>query len=237
MATGLDVNTQASGWIPQSVLSSRYVNKWRFALLALLCLSLPSCGIYTADEITATVVDADTKTPLAGVNVVAAWIVRGGINFGATVGYLKVMETVTDQNGKFHFSRWGPRPNFYLGEIRQEAPVLMLFKSGYRYTPTQNQGSALTAAPNAMKSDWNDQIILMKRYSGMKPDYDAGFIPLLTDMEDLKRHGYWADIPGFLCALGREHKVLSNLEVPNLLYSFDALNGASIDCHDTRGGR
>jgi hypothetical protein len=193
---------------------------------------MSSCGIYSADEITATVVDADTKFPIAGVNVVAAWIVRGGVNFGATVGYKKVMETVTDQNGKFHLPSWGPKPNFYLGEVRQEAPVLMLFKSGYRYTATQNQGGALTAAPNAMKSHWNKQTIPMKRYAGMKPDYDAGFIPLLTDIEDLKRHGHWTDIPRFLCALGHEHKALSGLGVPNLLYSFEALNSTRVDCPD-----
>lgn len=155
----------------------------------------------------------------------------------ATVGYMKVMETVTDENGKFHFPSWGPKPNFYVGEIRLEAPVLMLFKSGYRYASTQNQGSALTAAPNAMKSDWNKQTILMKRYSGMQPDYDAGFIPLLTDIDDLKRHGHWTEIPTFLCALGREHKILSNSDVPNLLYSFEALKSAGVDCRDTRGGR
>lgn len=230
MATGLDVNSRASGWIARRDLSSRYADKWRFALLALLCLSVPSCAIYTADEITATVVDADTNVPIEGVNVIAAWIVRGGVNFGAPVGYMKVMETLTDQRGTFHFSSWGPKPNFHVGEIRQEAPALMLFKSGYRYTATQNQGNALSAAPNETKSDWNAKTIVMKRYSGIQPDYDAGYIVLRTDLTFLHDHGYWPAIPRLLCAVANERQTLSARGVTTFLYSLDALKADGVNC-------
>jgi hypothetical protein len=202
----------------------------RLVLYAAIGASVSACGIYSADEITATVVDADTKAPIEGVNVVAEWTIRGGINYGATVGYMNVLETVTDKNGKFHFASWGPRLNFRIGEIRQEAPALMLFKSGYRYTAMENNGSSLAAAPSAMKSDWNEQTIPMKRYSGTTPDYEAGYIALVTDTDNLQRYGHWADIPRFLCALGQEHDSLSAHGVRNLLYSFKSLNEAGLDC-------
>jgi len=189
-----------------------------------------SCGIYSAEEITTTVIDADTKAPIEGVNVVADWAVRGGVNYGATVGYIKVMETVTDVNGKFHFSRWGPRPNFHLGEIRQKAPALMLFKSGYRYTVVENVGGSLNAAPSTMQSNWNNQTIAMERYVGSAPDYDAGFISLMTDTDNLKRYGHWADIPRFLCALARESNSLAASGVRNSLYSVKSLSDAGLDC-------
>ena len=104
MATGLDVNSHAGRWIPWSDLLDRCAGNCRFALVTLFCISVSSCGIYSADEITATVVDADTNVPLEGVNVVAAWIVRGGVNFGATVGYINVMETVFEQGWQVSFS-------------------------------------------------------------------------------------------------------------------------------------
>jgi hypothetical protein len=203
---------------------------WRLVLRAAVCVSASSCGIYSADEITATVVDADTKAPIEGVNVIAGWVVRGGINYGNTVGYMNVMETVTSGDGKFHFRSWGPRANLHLGEIRREAPTLMLFKSGYRYTAAENNGSSLAAAPSAMKSDWNDKTILMKRYAGTMPDYDAGYTALWTDLTFLRDHGHWSAIPQFLCAVGREHDSLSVRGASNSLYSFNALSGAGIDC-------
>lgn len=208
---------------------------WSLVLRAAICVSVSSCGIYSADEITATVVDADTKAPIEGVNVIAYWAVRGGINYGATVGYLNVMETVSDKNGRFHFSRWGPRPNFHLGEVRQKAPALALFNGGYRYTAAENGGGSLNAAPSRMRSDWDNQTIAMKRYVGTAPDYDAGFIALMTDTANLGRYGHWADIPRFLCALAREHNSLAARGVQNSLYSIKSLSDAGLQCRVSGG--
>lgn len=232
MATGLDVNSYSSRCTPWSHLLDRCAGNCRFALVTLFCLSVSSCGIYSAGEITATVVDSDTNVPLEGVNVVAAWKVRGGVNFGATVGYINVMETISGKDGKFHFPKWGPRPNLHVGEIRQEAPVLMLFKSGYRYSVVENNSSSIAPAPGAMKSDWNGALIPMKRYLGHTPDYEAGFIPLITDIENLKRYGRWNDIAGLLCAMAREHEYLSAHGIGNTLYPFKALNDAGVDCRN-----
>jgi hypothetical protein len=230
MATGLDVNSYAGKLTPWSNLLGSCAANCRIALVTLFCLSASSCGIYSADEITATVVDSDTSAPIEGANVVAAWIVRGGVNFGATVGYMKVMETVTDQNGKFHFQSWGPKPNFHVGEIRQEAPALILFKPGYRYMATGNQGSSLNAAPSAMTSDWNAKTIRMTRYARATPDAEGGYISLWTDLTFLHEHGYWSAIPRTLCAVGHEQEALSKRGIATALYSLKTLKADGFDC-------
>src|SRR5690348_13390482 len=80
------------------------------ALLSVLILSLQACTTsatyYSAEPITAWVVDAETKQPLAGVNVVAHWQLEGGLEGGNNIGQMMVMEAVTDTAGKFSFPAW-----------------------------------------------------------------------------------------------------------------------------------
>ena len=72
--------------------------------------ALTSCvRVYYADPIKARVVDAATGTPVEGVNVLAAWQAKGGLEGGNIMGYVKVMEDVTDANGEFSFPGWGPK--------------------------------------------------------------------------------------------------------------------------------
>lgn len=236
MAAGFDVDQRGAeratwSWSPGAIGALRGL------LVAAAWLTATACGFYSADEITATVVDADTKAPIEGVNVVAEWAIRGGINYGSIVGYMNVIETVTDKEGKFHFPSWGPRPNFHLGEIRQSAPALMLFKNGYRYTSMENNGNSLDAAPSKTKSDWNGQIIAMARYAGPTPDYDAGFIALTTDTDNLQRLGHWDNVPRFLCALGQEGSTLSAHGIRNSLPSLKSLHDAGVNCHFARAER
>ena len=209
----------------------------QLAVFITLCLCLAACGIYSAAEITGIVIDADTNLPLEGVHVVAQWVVRGGTNYGTTVGYMNVMETVTDHDGRFHFPQWGPRPNLHLGEIRREAPALMLFKGGYRYAAKENAGSSSAAAPSSMKSHWNEKTIAMERYGGTTPDYDAGYTALWTDLTFLRDHGYWSAVPRFLCAVSSEHESLSRHGVSTALYSLDAVRAAGLDCSIERDPR
>src|SRR5947209_3399798 len=84
-------------------------------LIALCILVLTGCyQIYSAEPITATVVDADTKEPLEGVVVVAHWEMKGGLEGGNVEGEVMIMEAVTDAQGKFHFPAWGPK-KVYVG--------------------------------------------------------------------------------------------------------------------------
>ena len=62
---------------------------------------------YSAKEINGAVVDGETGKPLEGVVVVAQWIYwcPGGGHYMR----IKVIEAVTDKDGRYHIPAWGPR--------------------------------------------------------------------------------------------------------------------------------
>lgn len=235
MATGFNVIRQDTKRAFRRSFFALAAAMKRPVLYGAVCISVSSCGVYSAEEITATVVDADTKAPIEGVNVVADWAVRGGINYGRTVGYINVMETTTGKDGKFYFPRWGPRPNFHFGAIRLEAPGLTLFKGGYKYLALENNGNALVDAPPMTRSDWNHQVISLTQFNGPPQAYKASFNSLMSDVDNLRREGRWPDIPRFLCALGRESAALAARGVADALYPLEHLATEGVDCSQSRG--
>jgi hypothetical protein len=62
----------------------------------------------SAAPFSATVVDAATGEPLAGVIVVSMWEYQGGIPEPRRRGLLMVTEAVTDEKGRFTMPGWGP---------------------------------------------------------------------------------------------------------------------------------
>ena len=201
------------------------------------CLLVSACGFYSADEITATVVDADTKLPIAGVNVIAEWVVRGGINYGGVVAYMNVMETVTDRDGRFHFSAWGPRLNFHFGTIFQEAPTLILFKPGYRLGVAANNGSVLEPSPSKMKSDSNGQTIKLERRASSVLERSDLKIFMYTELADLWTLGEWSHIPRFLCALSPDSGSAPEREILKNTYSWKALAQRGVHCNSSEADR
>src|SRR5439155_24046729 len=94
-------------------------------------LALPACAIlvpteYSAEPIDARVVDGTTGQPLSGVVVVAHWVlVSGNAGVSFTVGNLQVLEMLSDQDGRFRFSAWGPLPRKE-GVLMDRSPELLL---------------------------------------------------------------------------------------------------------------
>lgn len=86
---------------------------------------------YSAQAITGKVVDAETGEPLAGVIIVAQWMIDR--NFvGDDKALLNVMESVSDIQGAYGFPAWGPielppRADFRKGQD----PRVYYFKTGY----------------------------------------------------------------------------------------------------------
>jgi hypothetical protein len=97
-------------------------------LLLLVVLTQTGCvffGVHLSRPITGTIIDAKTKTPLAGVVVTASWSVSGW-----HVKYpIKVSEAVTNENGEYTLPGWGPR--LHPDELRYDQPVVRFFKPGY----------------------------------------------------------------------------------------------------------
>jgi len=88
---------------------------------------------YAAEPVEATVVDAQTKKPIAGALVIARWVARGGGGMHAArdLGSVEVMEAVTGADGRFRFPAWGPRPYEGRGVLLDDDPLILVFKRGY----------------------------------------------------------------------------------------------------------
>ena len=107
-------------------------------LAAAALVALPRPGwtqpdAYSAAPIHGTVVDAETQQPLAGVHVVAQWILNTGMFFHAErIQRLHILETMTDEKGEYQIPGWGPKPRPALSRLEADDPRLTFFKPDYR---------------------------------------------------------------------------------------------------------
>lgn len=144
-------------------------------VLFFLCVILgvlPACGTlaglplaYSAEAIEGWVVDVDTQQPLEGVIVTANWQLQGGFGIHSQyVGQLMIMETVTDQNGRFNFPAWGPRPTLLGQFLVNEDPRLVFFKNGYDFESLQNEPRSHINKASLRTSRWNGKTIGLKSF-------------------------------------------------------------------------
>lgn len=84
---------------------------------------------YSAKEIRATMVDAQTGYPLADVTVVARWVLRG--LSGGTGPTLRTTEAVSDARGNVVIPGFPPLPRPRLMRLDKESPEILVFKSGF----------------------------------------------------------------------------------------------------------
>jgi hypothetical protein len=122
---------------------------------------------YFANSIDAQVVEKDTGKPVDGVNVVAIWILENGFPEAGPSDILKVEEAYTDQNGKFHLDKWGPRFKFiaYLGSY---SPLLILYDNNHKIKTLENHRIDGQFRKVVRESDWNHTTIQMKRNSSIQ---------------------------------------------------------------------
>lgn len=160
---------------------------------------------YSAEPIEAWVVDAETKQPIEGVIVTANWQLQSG-NAGGSFhgGQLMVMETVTDKQGRFYFSGWGPlKPK--QGYLINLDPQLLFFKSGYEYLRLNNTPFRENMHKDPVrKSDWNKKTIDMKRFKESLEEYAEHVHQLDNDLE-------WARF-GDDCEWKNVHRMLLELQ-------------------------
>lgn len=152
-----------------------------FVALGLTLLWSPPalCAVtYKADAIEGWVVDAGTDSPLEGVIVVAHWQLRGGIEGGTPIRELKILESVTDQNGRYSFPSWGPE--FALtGALESESPAILMFKQGYKFQRLMNQWRPDL---DTSKSEWNGKTVKLVRFTGTLKQYAEHLSGLNSDL-------------------------------------------------------
>jgi hypothetical protein len=195
-------------------------------ILALVLVSV-ACGserTYTAEPIAARIVDADTGAPVEGVNVVAAWQAKGGLEGGNIMGYVTVMEDVTNANGEFSFPGWGPK-KWRNGAIRDGAPLLILFKPGYDVRFLWETKYGVEFAPSNLSSSWDRKRILIRRFERAEDEYAQSYVGLWTVLDTLvpQRDCAWHGIPRFLNAVDRQRQAILQAGGTSVLSSLDAL--------------
>ena len=208
----------------------RPMKNTKLLLLAALLLPpvLTACGkeqMLSADPVDATLVDADTGEPLAGVPVVAYWEVKAGSLAGDSLpcGAASVEEAVTDKDGKFHIPGWGPVKGS-CGYMRQLDPQFYAFKSGYKPLVFMNEPRGPVEAEHSV-SDWNGKTVKMHK----DPDtnlkdigadsYEARFDEFNISLEifivDMPGQCNWKKIPNMLRALSEQQKLFNAAGTPN----------------------
>lgn len=118
------------------------------------------------------VIDAETKKPLAGINIKAGWTVSSVSVGGSSGGYYKLHKTKTDKNGEFVLPRglkalnkWG-----ILGTRNFDGVIVTVYPPGYDYkvkrTHYTNE-SELSLALEKVKTDKEFLDNILNYYHGL----------------------------------------------------------------------
>jgi hypothetical protein len=165
---------------------------------------------YSAKAIEAWVVDGETNQPLEGVTVLANWQVEAGAN---EVYQIKILETVTDEKGRFYFPAWGPEPNpSATGYIGFSDPGLAFFKPGYRYLGQENIVLSQPRLGAVRYSDWDGKTIKMQKASS-DADYLDKFAFLNRTLDSVLSNENepcdWKRAPMTIAAVVKEERQLN----------------------------
>jgi hypothetical protein len=214
MATGFDVNGAATvspahrgdfrSFLRAASLASRTV------VVLAMAFAPAGCGserTYTAEPIAARIVDAATGAPVEGVTVVAAWQAKGGLEGGTIMGYVTVMEDVTNANGEFSFPGWGPK-KWKNGAIRDGAPLLILLKPTYEVRFLWETKYGVEFAPSHLSSSWNGKAIALRRFQRSEDEYAQRLTGIRTVLDTLipQDDCAWRSVPRFLATVDRQDR-------------------------------
>ena len=201
------------------------VGRWRVAaigaglLAAALIITLPRSGwcqpdAYSAAPIHGTVVDAETQQPLAGVHVVAQWILNTGMFFHAErIQRLHILETVTDEKGEYQIPGWGPKPRPALSRLEEDDPRLTFFKPGYRLRDRSNNDPHDRPLRT---SRWDGKTIPLEPFRGAPADWAhelAGAQSAISWGDPMNTippriNDYWRECPRMVLAISQQRRLL-----------------------------
>lgn len=212
--------------------------------VAVACTACGGERTYTAEPIAARIVDAETGLPVEGVNVVAAWQAKGGLEGGNIMGYVTVMEDVTNANGEFSFPAWGPK-KWRNGAIRDGAPLLILLKPTYEVRFLWETKYGVEFAPSHMSSSWNGKAIALRRFQRAEDEYAQRLTGIRTVLDTLipQDDCAWRSIPRFLAAVDSQDRAfigsgsVFGLESIELMEGRAAKNCGSVKAYVSERGQ
>ena len=172
---------------------------------------LPST--YSAKPIKGWMVDTETKKPLQNVIVVALWELEENQFHGPRfVTNMKVMETVTDSQGRYNFPGWGPIKRPGKASLRTSDPMLIYFKEGYRPKTATNWGGA-SLADNRYEavhdSIWSGKEIELEKFKGDIKEYAKLVDNVYSNLFNLKEDGCkWQEAPRIFFFIDKYNRLL-----------------------------
>lgn len=196
-------------------------------------------GTYSAKPISGTLVESETGRPLAGVNVVARWMLEEKTS-GVGVGDLDLMETASDDNGTYHFPAWegkapprGKEPRTersfveYETRLSSGSPELIFFKPGYRPLTRLNEVYLTPAARDRhhawqRSSEWDGKVIKLEKSDANHESYANAVAGLMSHVG----RGIdcpWKKTPRMYASLTQERERLDKLGIRNHLPSLASM--------------
>ena len=206
---------------------------YRIALVLTSVHTLAGCAVppyYTAENLDARVIDAETKQPISDAVVVALWVLKGGME-SSPIASLKVEEATTDEMGRFHIPGWGPLARPSNGYLDVLDPELVILKHGYLLLRASNYNEAIpvhTLVDKAVRtSNWNGRDIGLERDKGDQTRYANAFYsafgPLsgfVFNSDDCK----WKQMPRTVHAFEAE-RIYQGEVMHKTLYQIPPLSG------------
>ena len=190
--------------------------KMQFASLAISALALSACGspYYTADPIEAWVVDAEAGKPIEGAVVTANWqLVAASLDTGGRkLRQLEVMETTTDKNGRFSFPAF-TRINWSLDELREQDPLIRIFKSGFQYSGTNSEYPITKSSPGPSRHSKAAGMVFRLKGADLDANKAAHQLSFLaSELAAIVNSGNGSQIARMLAALACESKRLNKID-------------------------
>ncbi len=205
-------------------------------LLLVIAISLPACAAplqYVIEPMEARVVDATTKQPLERVVVVAHWeLEHGTVGGNVPSGQLRVMETVTDKDGRFAFPGFGPETLVNRFLVNRD-PRLIIFKPGYEYRGLSNAYTSdrELRTRRERRSDWNGKTIELKPFAGTTREYAEHLDFMTTSLESvLFEECGWKKIPRMVLAVNGQSEIFRK----NGLYGLPSIESLEIRYSNVR---
>jgi hypothetical protein len=203
------------------------------ALIWVIFFRLPYA--YSAAPIAGRVVDAQSGRAIPGAVVMAIWELRKGFGMetSITAGSLKVMEVLTDGEGRYKLPAWGPlrRPmGTYLGP---DAPRLIVFKEDYVSFSRANDydGTGDDRRRNEIQnSSWDGETIRLTAFNGSLEQYYGILLKVYLDLSAVFDPTFgagpcdWTNIPEMVKRFDQYYIQLTAQDGGNRVYHIPDMN-------------
>ena len=179
---------------------------------------------YSADAVRGKVVDDGTGRPVASAIVIAVWELKApyGLEGHTIAGHMHVAEVLTNNQGEYLVSGWGPRPRPENTFLEFNAPLIVVFKDGYDFFAAGNWREDRRYS-EVQRSDQAGEIIRLKKFEGDLKERSDRIWRATISLESILNPNFgagkcdWLNLPNFVLLLDKYNKEMATATMPNAL--------------------